>query len=175
MSAPERQGRGEAGPPVTSGESVRDAVPEDGTRIAELGRELIASLTPRRGGTRLVEELPDGVREGGAVDQLLGDPSTGVLVGMLDGVIVGFAVCRRDAEGVTGRGTLDACYVEEQARGVGVGQLLLETALSWLGSHGCEEVDGLALPGDRAAKNFYESAGFKARLLIMNRSLDRPS
>ena len=36
---------------------------------------------------------------------------------------------------------------------------------------GCRWVDGTALPGDRGAKNFYESAGFKARLLTMHRDL----
>jgi hypothetical protein len=33
-------------------------------------------------------------------------------------------------------------------------------------------VDGIALPGDRQAKNFYESAGFKARMLTMHRRID---
>jgi GNAT superfamily N-acetyltransferase len=67
---------------------------------------------------------------------------------------------------------LDACYVEPGARGVGLGRLLLDTTASWLAARGCRGVDGVALPGDREAKNFYESAGFKARLLTMHRELD---
>ena len=67
---------------------------------------------------------------------------------------------------------LDACFVEEGARAVGLGRLLLDACLSWLAAQGCDGVDGPALPGDRAAKNFYEGAGFKARLLTMYRPLD---
>jgi hypothetical protein len=55
---------------------------------------------------------------------------------------------------------------------VGVGRLLLDRSLAWLGERGCAGVDGTALPGDRTAKTFYESAGFKARLLTMHRPLD---
>ena len=66
-------------------------------------------------------------------------------------------------------GHLDVCYVEPDARGVGLGRLLLDGVVGWLNGRGCVGVDGLALPGDREAKNFYEAAGFKARLLTMHR------
>ena len=68
-------------------------------------------------------------------------------------------------------GVLDACYVEPEARGVGMGRLLMEAAVAWLEEPGCAGVDGTALPGDRQAKNFFESAGFKARMLTMHRAL----
>jgi GNAT superfamily N-acetyltransferase len=54
---------------------------------------------------------------------------------------------------------------------VGLGRLLLESSVSWLEQSGCRDMDGVALPGDREAKNFYEAAGFKARLLTMHRPL----
>jgi GNAT superfamily N-acetyltransferase len=66
---------------------------------------------------------------------------------------------------------LEACYVESGARGVGLGHLLVDAAVSWFGDQGVEGVDGTALPGDRLAKNFFESAGFKARMLTMYRTL----
>jgi len=49
---------------------------------------------------------------------------------------------------------------------------LASTALGWLRDEGCAGVDGVALPGDRAAKQFFESAGLKARLLTMHRAFD---
>jgi GNAT superfamily N-acetyltransferase len=52
-----------------------------------------------------------------------------------------------------------------------VGRLLLDRSLAWFEEHGCDGVDGTALPGDRGAKNFYESAGFRARMLTMHRDL----
>ncbi len=60
---------------------------------------------------------------------------------------------------------LDACYVEPEARGVGIGHLLVAAAVRWFADHGADGIDGIALPGDRQAKNFFESAGFKARML----------
>ena len=94
-----------------------------------------------------------------------------MLVGTLDGVVTGFA-CGHVLEPGRGvrRGMLDACYVEPEARGVGLGHRLLEAALAWFEERGVTGIDGTALPGDRQAKNFFESAGFKARMLTMYRS-----
>jgi GNAT superfamily N-acetyltransferase len=69
-------------------------------------------------------------------------------------------------------GVLDACFVEEEARELGLGHLLLKSSLEWFASQGCSGVDGIAHPGDREAKQFFEGAGFTARLLVMHRSLE---
>jgi GNAT superfamily N-acetyltransferase len=137
-----------------------------------LAVELIASVVGQRGGVELMSDvLPGGTERAGlvAVTQVLSDDSGRVVVGTLDRVVVGFATCRVDDRRQPPVGRLGACYVEPDARGVGVGRLLLDAAVSWLEERGCQEVDGMALPGDREAKNFYEAAGFKARLLTMHR------
>jgi GNAT superfamily N-acetyltransferase len=136
-----------------------------------LADELIASVVGQRGGSQLMADaLPIGSEGAGpeAITRLLADDRARVVVGSLDQVIVGFATCQMD-ERHPPVGRLGACYVEPDARGVGVGRLLLDATVSWLEEHGCEGVDGVALPGDREAKNFYEAAGFKARLLTMHR------
>ena len=56
--------------------------------------------------------------------------------------------------------------------GSGWGGSCSTRSVRWLREQGCVGVDGTALPGDRGAKNFYESAGFKARMLTMHRELD---
>jgi GNAT superfamily N-acetyltransferase len=132
-------------------------------------------MVGQRGGSLLIPAdrgaEPGQVRQRLAV--LLADPSALVLVGTLDDVVTGFGVCHVEDQGSPEpRGVLDACYVEPGARGVGLGRLLLDASVSWLGERGCNGVDGFALPGDRGAKNFYESAGFKARLLTMHREID---
>ena len=134
---------------------------------SDLGRELVRDITSQRGGSllvtgdRLAAEVGD---QPGRLDALLDDARSRVMVGTLDHVVIGFAVCHVVDDGDQARrGVLDACYVEPEARGVGVGRLLLEALLAWLEERGCDGVDGVALPGDRGAKNFYESAGFKAR------------
>ncbi len=161
--------------PVRSGrllESVREATEADGPRICELADELIATVVGQRGGAELMADvLPGGTDRAGLAEitGILADGRGRVVVGSLDRVVVGFATCRVDDQRQPPVGRLGACYVEPDARGVGVGRLLLEATVSWLEDQGCRQVDGLALPGDREAKNFYESAGFKARLLTMHR------
>jgi GNAT superfamily N-acetyltransferase len=159
-------------------ESVRVASEHDRGRLVELAGELTATLSAQRGGLHLVEPAlddPDGSGLGARLELALRRPDTQVLVGMLDDVVVAFAACtvEEDRRGVR-RGRLDACFVEEDARGVGVGRLLMDRSLAWLGEQGCAGVDGVAHPGDRTAKTFYEGAGFKARLLTMHRELGGP-
>jgi GNAT superfamily N-acetyltransferase len=159
-------------------ESVRVASEHDQDRLVELAGALVATLSAQRGGLHLVEPAlddPDGPGLGERLELALRRPDAQVLVGMLDEVVVAFAACsvEEDRRGAR-RGRLDACFVEEGARGVGVGRLLMDRSLAWLGEQGCVGVDGVALPGDRTAKTFYEGAGFKARLLTMHRELGGP-
>ena len=155
-------------------ESVRPATADDAERLTVLGDELVSSVTAQRGGPQLVGSalgLPDP-SFGDHLVPLLDRADALVLVGTLDDVVVGFAVTTYEVDTQGTRwGRLGACFVEVEARAVGVGRLLLERSLAWLAEEGCAGVDGAALPGDRAAKSFFESAGFKARLLTMHREL----
>lgn len=97
--------------------------------------------------------------------------SAGLFVGEYEGAVVGLlAVAAYDARGPR-RGRIDCCYVDEGARGVGVGTALMEAAVAWCEASGCLEVDALALPGDRATKQRLEASGFTARLLTLSRRL----
>jgi GNAT superfamily N-acetyltransferase len=154
-------------------EAVRPAEEHDAERIEALTGELAAWIASCRGGAFLIG--PPGrpwweILGAASLAHLLADPTRRVLVGTLDGVVTGVAACHATDPAHDGvrTGVLDACYVEPEARGLGLGQLLAATALAWLRSQGCHGVDGLALPGDRAAKQFFESAGLKARLLTMH-------
>jgi GNAT superfamily N-acetyltransferase len=156
-------------------EAVRVARVDDTPRLDELLDELVASLAGQRGGSLLIE---DGSPSGGIdpssdrFGPLIVDQSTLVLVSTLDDAVTGFATCHVSfAGGSSPRGSLDACYVEPGARGVGLGRLLIDASVAWFEERGCGGVDGVALPGDREAKNFFESAGFKARMLTMHREL----
>jgi GNAT superfamily N-acetyltransferase len=155
-------------------EAVREAEPADGDRYGELEAELVASVAAQRGGALLVHPDRTG-RPGSAVPlaDLLGAVDVLVLMGTLDDVATGYLRAHVEELGPHGRrGVLDACYVEPEARGVGLGRLLLDRAMAWFAERGCTGVDGTALPGDRSAKSFFEAAGFKARLLTMHTTLE---
>jgi ribosomal protein S18 acetylase RimI-like enzyme len=154
-------------------EAVRVASTADLGRVAELAGAMTEALEARRGGDLLLGPLrPTGDQVVDGLGALLGRPDALLLVGTLDGAAVGFAVSTvEDYDGALRRGRLAACWVEPEARGVGLGRLLLDRSMAWMVEQGCLGVDGPALPGDRAAKSFYEAAGFKARLLTMHREL----
>jgi GNAT superfamily N-acetyltransferase len=63
-------------------------------------------------------------------------------------------------------------YVDPAARGVGVGEAVMELVLAWCHGHACRAIDSLALPGMRESKNFFERFGLKTRQLIVHRALD---
>ena len=125
------------------------------------------SLFARREAALIAKAL---LRPGG-LDRLLSDSRRRVVMGLVDDVAVGFGLGRVEDVGDTTIGVIDGIYVEPDARGVGIGTSVLEDLAAWFGRSGCRGVDGTALPGDRAAKSFFEAAGFRARLITMHRDL----
>ncbi len=156
-------------------EAVRVATAADGDRFSELADEFLTAMHGQRGASLASD--PGWVDPGadvrlGRLSDLLADPGHLAVVGTLDDVVMGFAVGHLErGDGQGRRGVLDACYVEAGARGVGLGSALITEALAWMRQQGCDGVDGVALPGDRTAKAFFETAGFKARMLTMYRPL----
>jgi GNAT superfamily N-acetyltransferase len=142
-------------------ERVRRAGPQDSDRCRDLLATARAESATVRGGDLLVSPDADP-------SSWLEQPDRVLLVGLFDEVVVGLAAGRVAVDRI---GHVDCCYVETGARGVGVGESLIGGLLGWFGERGCAGVDALALPGDRSTKQLLESAGFKARLLVLHRRL----
>jgi GNAT superfamily N-acetyltransferase len=152
-------------------ELARPATDADHASCLQLLGEALAQATSMRGGPALVGRATP--------EDLLarwddGKAPAGLFVGEYEGAVVGvvgvLAVGARDAGGQH-RGRIECCYVDRDARGVGVGTALMEAAVAWCEASGCAEVDALALPGDRATKQRLEATGFTARLLTLSRRL----
>ena len=146
---------------------ARRADRPDGPALAELDAEARASLVVQRGGPlRLLRELPpfDADR--------LEDPDAIVVVGTIDGVVIGFALAvgetLPDGEELA---VLGGLYVDPAAREVGVGEAMMDLVLEWCATRGATGVDAVALPGDRATKNFFERFGLTARAIVVHRAL----
>jgi GNAT superfamily N-acetyltransferase len=155
-------------------EGCRAAEAADVPRLAELARAAIAELSPLRGGEiwRAREARAEPVEDGLAA--LLGDADARVLVATIDGVVVGYAVARLEhlGDGST-LGVVDDIFVEEGARQIGLGELMIGDLVAWCQARGCVGMDAMALPGHRATKNFFEESGFTARQLVMHHRFDR--
>jgi GNAT superfamily N-acetyltransferase len=148
-------------------ELARPARDEDRPACRRLLDELLAGVDGMRGARTLVGEE--------TAETLLArwtGPAAQLLVGEYDGVVVGVLGLTVFPSSPGGRGLVEGCYVERDARGVGVGSSLMEAAVTWCAEQGCREIDALALPGDRATKQRLEAEGFTARLLTLSRRLD---
>jgi GNAT superfamily N-acetyltransferase len=156
-------------------EGARPATPADLDRLVELVDQARAELAPLRGGDVFLarEARHASLRDGLAAD--LADTAASVWCGTVDDVVVGYAVARAetlDDGRVLGR--LTDLFVEPDAREVGVGEALMAEVLAWCTTRGCVGVDAYALPGTRETKNFFETAGFTARLLVVHHRLTAP-
>jgi ribosomal protein S18 acetylase RimI-like enzyme len=146
-------------------ESARRAVPGDEERLADLAARAVAEVQDQRGGLLHLA----GIRPYAAADLHRAD--TLVLVGCIDDVVVGYLLVRLTPLGDLGTvGQIDGLYVEPGARDVGVGEAMMVDALAWCDAEGCTGVDAVALPGDRATKNFFERFGLTARAIVVHRS-----
>ena len=151
-------------------EHARPATVDDVDRILELTRAMRAELADQRGGD-LWRRTHDPIDHHAAgLRALLDYEDDRVLVGCIDDAVVGYALARvRHLPDGTRLAVIGELFVEPEARDVGVGETLVDDVLVWAGERGCAGVDAVALPGDRATKNFFETHGFTARSLTMHR------
>jgi ribosomal protein S18 acetylase RimI-like enzyme len=138
--------------------------------LAALDAQLREELTAMRGGGlwAVRESRPGG--DGESFAALLERDDACVVVGSVDDYVVGFGIAElerlRDGS-VLGR--ITELFVDPEARAVGVGEAIAVELVAFCEAHDCIGIDALALPGHRAAKNFFEASGFTARAIVMHR------
>ena len=153
-------------------EAARVATPADLPTVVQLARALRTELEPQRGGALWATREARPEPNESTLRALLDTTDARVLVGTIDGVVVGFATVEIEAlRDGTRLGVIRDLFVEDGARAVGVGEALADEILAFCRSAGCVGIDAFALPGARAAKNFFERSGYTARALIMHRPL----
>jgi len=154
-------------------ESSRPASAEDIPRVVELARLMRAELTAMRGGALWAEReaWPEPLDD--AYAALVARDDALVVVGTIDGVVIGFgAVVVETLRSGARLGVVTDLFVEEEARSVGVGEAIVGALVEHCQAADCAGIDAAALPGHRAAKNFFETHGFTARALTMHKHLD---
>ncbi len=153
-------------------EHARRAAVADVARVVELAHELRDELRVMRGGDLWFHREARPEPLDAEYRALLDDDDAAVFVGTIDDVVVGFATVSletlRSGEVL---GVVDELYVEPEARSVSVGDALAGALVAFCTERGCRGIDALALPGHRAAKNFFEGHGFTARALVMHHRL----
>jgi L-amino acid N-acyltransferase YncA len=149
--------------------SWRVASPADIPRIAELYELAKQEQTALREAWPIADGLAEPVSA--AVAGLLEDDDSFFAVGLINDSVFGFIWARvedllpqADGERI---GVVRLVFVEEPARAVGVGEVMLGAALEKMRQQGLRRFDAVLSPGHRLAKNFFESAGFSARRITM--------
>jgi GNAT superfamily N-acetyltransferase len=155
-------------------EGSRPATAEDLPRIVELARLLRHELVSMKGGALWSNREALAEPLDAAYAQLLERDDSFVVVGTIDETVVGFGVVTLE-QLRTGEtlGVIADLFVEPDARAIGVGESMAEELVAFCAQGGCIGIDALALPGHRAAKNFFEESDFTARAIVMHRALDR--
>lgn len=141
---------------------VRPAGPEDHDRLAQLRADAIEEQATGRGGSvwarREARREPPG--------------ESLTIVGEIDATIVGYAAVGTETLSDGAKlGVLTAIFVEPGAREVAVGEAMLDGVIAWCRAQGCTGIDAYALPGNRHTKNFFETFGLTARLIVVHRAL----
>ena len=157
-------------------EGARLATEADLGDIADLARAAVAELAQGRGGDlwrrREARQEPVEAEIAAAVEHDVGGRPGLVVVGTITDAVVGYGVVHLEALADGGRlAVIDDVYVHAEARGVGVGEAMMDEMVEFARREGCVGVDALVLPGDRHSKNFFETFGLTARAIVVHRSL----
>jgi ribosomal protein S18 acetylase RimI-like enzyme len=154
-------------------EASRPAAADDIPRVVELAALMRAELAAMRGGGIWLarDAWPEPLTD--AYTALIDRPDARLFVGTIDSVVVGFAAVVVETLRSGARlGVVTDLFVELAAREVGVGEALADALVEHSRTSGCVGIDATALPGHRAAKNFFEAHGFTARALTMHHRLE---
>jgi GNAT superfamily N-acetyltransferase len=153
-------------------EAARRAGDHDLERVGELAQQARHDLLDQRGGWWWVhrDARPEPVEAWLAA--VASDADHLVVAGTFDDVVLGYAVAAVEHQRDGSRlGLVEELYVEPAARGVGIGEAMMDEVLAWCEAHQCVGVDSRALPGDRDTKNFFERFGLVARAIVVHRTL----
>ena len=154
-------------------EGVRLATAEDLGALEEFAAQAVEEQVENRGGAIWSRRETRSQPYRASLEAALNDPDQDLWVGLIDEAAVGYAVARAEILR-TGEilGIISDLWVEPAAREVGVGEALINEIIGWCKERGCIGIDSMALPGNRATKNFFETFGFKARLLTVHHPLN---
>lgn len=154
-------------------ESARLAADDELPTVALLASEARVEIEASKGGPMYFR------REGRAEPYLpalraqAADPQGAVVVGLIDDAIVGFGTVShhelRDGARVA---EIQEIYVLPDARGIGIGEFMLDVIMDWARERNCERLEGSVLPGNRHGKNFFERAAMVTRVLRVSTALD---
>jgi GNAT superfamily N-acetyltransferase len=150
---------------------ARPADDGDVKDLAQLLVEAEAEMAPQRGGAALLASHERAPSAADTVLAAINDLDTMVWCGVWEDMVVGYLIACSSYEGDSMIVTISDLFTTPEARDVGIGEVLLETAIAWAIGIDAVAIDAHALPGARESKNLYERLGLTARLITVRRNL----
>jgi ribosomal protein S18 acetylase RimI-like enzyme len=151
--------------------AARPATADDVARILELYGPAEVEQIELREAWGIADGLADPPGE--RLVGILGSERETLIVGTIDDLVFGFLWAVIDdllpQAGGEQIGVIKMIYVEDDARMVGIAEAMLAEIMAWFAAYELKRFDAIVSPGHRLAKNFFESAGFKARRITMYR------
>jgi len=158
--------------PAEMEEAVRVAVPADLPELVAMAETAADEVRDHKGGQRYLDRE---ARQGDlrtSFEAQMGRPDAIVVIGTIDDVAVGFSTAAIEELPTTSTiASLGEIWVLEGFRGVSIGELMLAHIRAWATDQGCTHLEGWVHPGNRHAKNFFETAGMVTRLLRVSTKL----
>jgi len=151
--------------------TVRPAEQSDLNELAVLMDTAVLELRNQRGGEALAWAIDRNASSLLSLTTALDAPNTMLWCGLWESVLVGYAIASVVAEGGDQVVLITDIYTTPEVRDVGVGELLLESAIAWATVLDAVAIDAHALPGARESKNLFERFGLTARLITVRRQL----
>jgi GNAT superfamily N-acetyltransferase len=155
--------------------TARQASVDDLPALTDLYRKLQKEMAGYSDMWKVADGLAEPIEP--QLEAAISDPETLVYLGEIDGVALGFALARIESmlPQADGRriGSFRLVFVDHDAREVGLGEALRDTAMEELAGRGITRFDAHVLPGHRLVKNFFESGGFSARSIVMHHDAER--
>lgn len=148
---------------------VRLSDADDLTDLVALMDEALDSMREQRGGRPLSLAIEDDGPSGERAQRAIDEDHSMMWTATWESLIVGYAVAHFDDR--LRVVTVSEIYTTPDARDIGVGESLLETALEWAIAQGAASIEAHALPGARETKNLFERFGLTARLITVRRDL----
>jgi len=105
------------------------------------------------------------------LETMLEDESKPVYVAVIDGYVVGYAMCQINMPGPNMHQNkilhLDDLCVDDKYRHQGIGEALYQKVVELAKENNCYEITLNAWPTNEAAMKFYEKMGLKHRSIIL--------
>ena len=151
--------------------TVRPAEQSDINELTALMDTAVLELRNQRGGEALAWGLDRKASSLHTLTSALDAPDTMLWCGLWENVLAGYAIASVITEGGEQVVLITDIYTTPEVRDVGVGELLLESAIAWATGLDAVAIDAYALPGARESKNLFERFGLTARLITVRRQL----